>query len=419
MPGLQDLRAARATRLDRKGPRGRGLRPRRVRAGRRARRRRDVDRRSQPAPQRHRRGGPGGGGGRVPRRASGLRRHGDPRRAAPHRVPAPRRPRRRLSRLHRRQPVRGVATRGPPADRARRRLRQPALRQPDVVGVDRARGAGARRRAAPFQRSAGRVRLHLHAERHRRAATRRRGVSVRAAGPVPGDVRQPQLGQRHPRVRAGEGGAHGVRAARCARPSRRRRGARAPPRRGRPGPAQPLRLSGAVQLLRRQASARVDRAGPRAGLGRAARLRRVRTDEQARPGDVEAGLRRDLLLQDVRLPDGPRRPARARPDARPSPATVVRGRHRGRGDRPERHGRTALRPCGLRGRHRRLPRHPGRRDRPAPSRADRRRHDLPAGRGARDLAARGAAAPAALGRRARRHASTGRRRGTAAGPPSR
>ena len=74
-------------------------------------------------------------------------------------------------------------------------------------------------------------------------------------------------------------------------------------------------------------------------------------------------------------------------------------RHRRRGDRPGRHGRAALRPCGLRGRHRRLPRHPGRRDRPAPSRADRHRHDLPAGRGARDLAARGAGAAAALRRR--------------------
>ena len=309
VPGLQDLRAARATRLDREDPAvevcAHGECERAVGPPRR-----DVDRHAPRATS----VGPGGAGerrGGVPRCPSGLRQHGDPRRASRHRVPAPRRPRRRLPRLHRRQPVRGVAARGAPAGRARRRLRQPALGQPDVVGVDRARGAGARRRAALLQRSPGRVRLHLHPERHRRAAPRRRGVSVRAAGPVPGDVRQPQLGQRHPRVRPGEGGAHGVRAARGARPARRRRRCSSATSTRVARPAQPLRLPGAVQLLRRQASARVDRAGPRARLGRAAGLRRVRADEPARPGGVEAGLRRDLLLQDVRLPDGPRRTARA------------------------------------------------------------------------------------------------------------
>ena len=58
------------------------------------------------------------------------------------------------------------------------------------------------------------------------------------------------------------------------------------------GRPQPLRLPGAVELLRRQAPAGVDRAGPGAGLGRDRRLRRVRADEPARPLGVEAGLRR-------------------------------------------------------------------------------------------------------------------------------
>ena len=113
------------------------------------------------------------------------------------------------------------------------RLRQPALGQPHLIGRDRARGAGPRRRTALLQRARERVRLHLHPQRHGRAAARRRGLSVRSAGPVPGDVRQPQLGQRHPRVRAREGRPDGVRAPRGARPARRRRTARAIPRRGR------------------------------------------------------------------------------------------------------------------------------------------------------------------------------------------
>ena len=38
-------------------------------------------------------------------------------------------------------------------------------------------------------------------ERDRRAAARRRGLPVPARRPLPAHVRQPQLGQRHPRVR--------------------------------------------------------------------------------------------------------------------------------------------------------------------------------------------------------------------------
>ena len=88
--------------------------------------------------------------------------------------------------------------------------------------------------------------------------------------------------------------------------------------RPRPRP-QPLRLPGAVELLRRQAPARVDRRGAGARLGRAARLRRLRTHEPARPGGLEAGLRRALVLQAVRLPDRHRGAARAPRRARPAP----------------------------------------------------------------------------------------------------
>ena len=54
-------------------------------------------------------------------------------------------------------------------------------RQPDLVG-DGARRAGAGGGAALLQRARERVRVHLHAERHGRAAARRRGLSVRPGG---------------------------------------------------------------------------------------------------------------------------------------------------------------------------------------------------------------------------------------------
>ena len=91
-----------------------------------------------------------------------------------------------------------------------------------------------------------------------------------------------------------------------------------PDRRRRRAP-QPVRLPGPVELLRRPASARLDRAGARARLGRAARRRRLRAHEPARPLPVAPGLRRPLLLQDVRLADRCRRAAS--PAARRSPSS--------------------------------------------------------------------------------------------------
>ena len=74
-----------------------------------------------------------------------------------------------------------------------------------------------------------------------------------------------------------------LRAARAARAARRRARAARATSTTPPAAPQPVRLPRAVELLRRQAPARVDRRGARAGLGRAARRRRVRADQPARP----------------------------------------------------------------------------------------------------------------------------------------
>ena len=90
-----------------------------------------------------------------------------------------------------------------------------------------------------------------------------------------------------------------------------------------------------------------------------------------------------------------------------------------RRERPGRHGRAALGPRPVRGRHGQLPRHPGDRDRPAAHRAHRHRHDLAAG--ARHSARGCSRRCCGCGTRtaARPRACTGRRRGTVAGARSR
>ena len=105
------------------------------------------------------------------------------------------------------------------------------------------------------------------AERHRRAAAGRRGVPVPPRRPVPAHLRQPQLRQRDPRVRPRAGRRDHVRAERGARSARRRGAAAALPDRHRRRSPQPVRLPGAVELLRRSAPAGMDRAGPRRMAG--------------------------------------------------------------------------------------------------------------------------------------------------------
>ena len=94
-------------------------------------------------------------------------------------------------------------------------------------------------------------------------------------------------------------------------------------------------------------------------------------------GASTARLRRRLLLQDLRLPDRRRLPARrARRSGPAAPAVVLRRHHHHR----VRSGRLALpgrRRAGLRGRHRQLPQHPGRRARPSVPRRHRPRRDPP------------------------------------------
>ena len=149
--------------------------------------------------------------------------------------------------------------------------------------------------------------------------------------PLPADLRQPQLGQRDPRVRARPRGGADVRPERRARPARRRGPLAALSERDLAASPQPVRVPRAVQLLRRAASAGVDRRGALARLGRAARRRRVRADQPARPQPLASRLRRAVVLQDVRLSDRRRVPDRTARGAREARASVVLGRdHRRR-----------------------------------------------------------------------------------------
>ena len=92
-----------------------------------------------------------------------------------------------------------------------------------------------------------------------------------------------------------------------------------------------------------------------ARLGRAARRRGVRADQPARPRALAPGLRRAVVLQDVRLPDRRRLPDRAPRRAGQARAAVVLRRHDRRGVRAARVLRLRARRRALRGRHRQLP----------------------------------------------------------------
>ena len=168
-----------------------------------------------------------------------------------------------------------------------------------------------------------------------RAAARRRGLPVRAGRSVRPDVRQPQLGQRHPRVRPSPAARAIAYVPVVAPDLRLDRGALTDVlgRRDRSpttcSPSPPSRTSPASSIRSTSSSEAHD-----ARMGRAARCRRVRADQPARP----VGLARPdfvtlsfykmfgfptgvgcLLIRKDRLPR--------------APAAVVRRRHRSRSPR--------------------------------------------------------------------------------------
>ena len=147
-----------------------------------------------------------------------------------------------------------------------RRVRQPAFDQPHLSREHAARRARARRGARVLQRLARRVRRDLHAQRDRCAEARRRGLSVRAGDRflLTFDNHNSVNGIREfARARGAE--TTYVPASRPTCASTRRCSAlpRPHPRRA----PQPVRLPGAVQLLRRAASAGVDRRRPTSTAG--------------------------------------------------------------------------------------------------------------------------------------------------------
>ena len=298
-----------------------------------------------------------------------LRRHRDPRRAAPQRLRPPRRGRPRLPRLHRRRPLRRLAAERAPRAAASGRLRQSALGQPDLGGDDRAGRAGPRGRprassaprptstsrssprtrparcgssARPTRSGAG-DRFLLSFDNHNsvngiREFARARGAETTYVPSEPPELRVDE--QLLPRYLTEVVG-------------------RAP---------QPVRLPGPVELLRRPAPARLDRAGARARLGRAARRRRLRR----RPtGSTSRRWHPDFVaLSFYKMfgwPTGVGAPDRPPRGARQARAALVLRRHDRRRLRPARVVPVRARRRPLRGRHRQLPQPARRRDRPAPS----------------------------------------------------
>ena len=149
----------------------------------------------------------------------------------------------------------------------RPRARQSPFLEPDLRLEHAARGAVPQARARLLRRRPRRVRGGVHGQRQPRLEAGRRVLPFRARRPVPAHLRQPQLRERHPRVRPRARRAHRLPADGPAGAAGGRERARASPRGRNPGRAQPLRLSRPVQLLRGPASAGVDRAGRRLGVG--------------------------------------------------------------------------------------------------------------------------------------------------------
>ena len=138
--------------------------------------------------------------------------------------------------------------------------------------------------------------------------------------------------------------------------------------RGTPRRSPPVRVSGAIELLGRAASARLDPARTGARLGRAARCGGVYADQPPRPAPLEARFRLAEFLQDVRLSDRRRLSDRAEGGAREAAAAVVCRRHHHRRVGPGRQVLSRRRRVGVRRRHAELPRAAGGRVRPPVSR---------------------------------------------------
>ena len=217
-----------------------------------------------------------------------------------------------------------------------------------TAAIETARSADAR----TVRRGPCRLRRRVHRQRERRHPDARRSVSVRSRIAPGADGGQPQLGQRPSR---GGPAAPGGRCLRSA--GRGTAGGRSGILVAAPEGRLAVRVPGAVEFLRRQASAGLGRRCAAAGIPRPGRRSRVRRDEPAVAGRRAGGLRRRLVLQAVRLSDRRRRADRQARRARVSPARLFRRRHRAVRVSPEPPRGGAAGSGSVRGRHAEFSRH--------------------------------------------------------------
>ena len=260
-----------------------------------------------------------------------------------------------------------------PGPAGRRGLRQPALQESVVAGHDLPGGARPGSRCwSTSVHHRDEYDGHLHPECHRRAQAGRRVLPLRAGRQLPADLRQPQLGQRHPRVRPRQG-RHGdlrpdhpadlrVDMARYLAPAL--AAGPAPARTtcspSRPSPTSPACSTPWTWIAQAQT----------AGLRRAAGRRLVRALQPAGPLPVAPRLRDPCRFTRSSATPPASAACWCAGRAAQAAATMVRRRHD--------HlflgawGRRALPdpwPGRLRGRHGQLPQLAGRRNRPGPHRA--------------------------------------------------
>ena len=180
----------------------------------------------------------------IPRRVSRLCVDAAAGRAARHRVRAAGPDRPRLPRLHRRRPVRRVAAAGPPgAARATACSATPTPASPTVGGQH---GAGRPRAPTCSATSTPRRTSTPSSSRANASGALKLVGEAYPFGPrrpLPAHRRQPQLGQRHPRVRPGAGRRGHLRPADAARPAPGRRPLLDRTSTGRAAGREPVRLS--------------------------------------------------------------------------------------------------------------------------------------------------------------------------------